>query len=75
MITIRDIAKAWSRLQKHERIRATLFILGMSREDAVEACDDDVSLPSVNMALSTGDRKPTLERLELMLKDKLNSIS
>lgn len=79
MITIRDISKAWAQLPQHERIKATLSILGLTREEAVEKSkaskETEVSLPSVNMALSTGDRKPTQDKLEAVLKEELRRIS
>lgn len=75
MITSKDIEKAWTRLDRHDRVRIALYILGKDRDEARAMCGDDApSLTSINIALSSGDRQPTLELLEAKVKEALSHV-
>lgn len=69
MLTIKLLCSNLSRLDRLDRIRLGLLLLGMDTDAAAEAIDR--SSISVRMALSRGDREVILERLESMISERL----
>lgn len=69
MLTVRELSRIISKLSRHERIRVALYALGITSKEAAEEIPQ--SKASIDIALSSGEREPTQEALEELVRKRL----